>query len=614
MKEINEIIDRVPTERLTDITNTLGLKRRSGRSIANSLLTPEGLHAVLSTLSQKELSILELIYRGYDGSTFGDIEKALHIPVNELSELSSNLSNLILVHTIKNRQLLNNKLDKLYGIEEIAEHLKFSTPDEVHSELENLGKKLKKKQDSRGKNLSLTEHGSRALRTVVLLGGMATFEELQDTIPKSSFSSTLKSLLSSGIIVPHHVISPSYNLLFILSEEHVHSALSLTGSENLKKKISVQNRYLLLNNMLHTFDTISTYGLFLTKQQEFRKIDKRRIIDAMIPMQVQDGSVVDPEITADLALYLLNRLKCLRQQKDIATITLDPVDTLLDTPDRFLHKTVRSVNSQVEDTEYFPPPFPLPSNRELSETLHIFEEMLPAERGRVKIFLYNRCLCSRMKHSVAEVLKNRDQCERETENLLLFFTLLGLLDVKNGQLVLSKTAKTYLDKKPQAEEEKKEVIYINPDFSLMVPVKEISPTSHYLILAHTEITREDVILSVMINKTSVVRAHKRGMSTRRFIENLETLTKNEIPQNLQFLLNDWSRQTIKLSINGVILLKTNNPSFIDDVLINRAEGAVLEKISDNYAIIDREHIDEIIKLAKKEDAVVSLFGEHTVTD
>jgi hypothetical protein len=614
MKEINEIIDRVPTERLTDITNTLGLKRRSGRSIANSLLTPEGLHAVLSTLSQKELNILELVYRGHDGCTFGDIEKALHIPVDELDEFSRNLSNLFLVHTIKNRQLLNNKLDKLYGIKEIAEHLNFSTTDEIHQALDNIGRKLKKEHENRGKSPSLTEHESRALKSVALMGGMVTFEELHDHIPKTSFSASLKNLISTGILVPHHVISPAYNLVFILSETFIPLALSLTGSENLKKKVSVQNRYLLLNNMLHTFDTISTYGLFLTKQQEFRKIDKRRIIDAMIHMQAPDGSTVDPEITADLSLYLLNRLKCLRQQKDIATITLDPVSSLLDTPDKFLQKTLRSLNAQVEDTEYFPPPFSLPSNRELGDILNILEEILPARRGRVKIFFYNRCLCSQMKHSVTEALEKREHCERETENLLLLLTLLGIVNVESGHLVLSETADTYLHKNQQTEEEKKEVIYINPDFSLMVPVMEISPTAHYLILAHTEITREDVMLSVMINKSSVVRAHKRGMSTRRFIEYLEALTKNEIPQNLQFLLNDWSRQTIKLSINGVILLKTNNPAFIDDVLVNRSEGAVLEKISDNYAIIDREHIDEIVKLAKKEDAVVSLFGEHTVTD
>jgi hypothetical protein len=196
---------------------------------------------------------------------------------------------------------------------------------------------------------------------------------------------------------------------------------------------------------------------------------------------------------------------------------------------------------------------------------------------------------------------------------------LGVVDYHQGTYFLSEAgADIFLSpaKSPQAsrQEQAQKCLYINPDFTILVPTQEVSSISLFHLLTHAEIVKQDVLLHARVSKGSIIKAQKRGMSLRFFMEALERHSKNQIPQNLTFLLNEWSTQTIRIDISLSILLKANHPSFIDELYLGKLKDAIIERISDRHVIISKKYIDDMIKVAQKKDAVISLFMDSDDTD
>ena len=143
----------------------------------------------------------------------------------------------------------------------------------------------------------------------------------------------------------------------------------------------------------------------------------------------------------------------------------------------------------------------------------------------------------------------------------------------------------------------------------MIPDKDIDPSSLYLIMAYTEMIRQDVVIEAAITKSSIINASKRGMNFEKFISTLKKYAKNEIPQNLEFLLEDWTKQTISINISRPVLLYSSHPNYIDELMYGTASKAVKERISENHVILHRENIDEVVKFSKKFDVILNIFEE-----
>jgi len=194
---------------------------------------------------------------------------------------------------------------------------------------------------------------------------------------------------------------------------------------------------------------------------------------------------------------------------------------------------------------------------------------------------------------------------------------MGVIDIHNGSLTLSDIGEEVFQSRTKTPREadtavQKKAIYINPDFTMVIPLEEIESKSLYHLLAYVHILKHDVIMHVQIGKESIVKAKKRGMQLKKFLEILSALSKNEIPQNMKFLLNEWSRQTVELAVSSVILLKTSHPNFIDELIIGKMKHCVIDRISDTCAIIQKDCIDDIIKTGRKKDAVITLFADDDI--
>ncbi|MFC1669677.1 helicase-associated domain-containing protein [Spirochaetota bacterium] len=612
MKTITEALNKLPQEKINDILSLLNIKRFVGKGLVTNFLTYTSIDQLLSQLNENELRFLKVTYKKKDGLTFGEIEKELDVDIVNIEAMTNNLSGKLLIYTIKNRQLLTKKLDKVYGISEVSEKLNIMDAQSIKEHLGKATSSLyENKTDDKLSSDIKNQSEIKLLKHLVKSGCITTLAEAKQLISEKSLNKVLPAMIEKKYISIYHVISPEFSTLIVLNEKIAPSIVNLLDKK--KSSIHVNNRYNMLLNLLNAYDTISTFGLFLTKQSEFRKIDKKRIADSMFPLKDTKGESLKPEKISKLSLFLLNKLKCLNLEKDIALISLSKIMKDIDNPKTFLIKILKKLES-IEQNEHFLPPIDLPAYKDITQILKTITKLVETPCKYFKITSLTALFANSSNNSITEIINNKEMYFNRIEVTVNFLCLAGIINLENDMIILSDVGYDIVSKITGKEIEKKEskiekCIYINPDFSLIIPAEEISSKALYYLISNVEIIKDDIITHAIINKDSILKTHKRGMSLDKFVKVLEKYSKNEIPQNLSFLLNEWSNQTLRVSVSNSILLKTSHNSFIDEIMHSKLKNFILERISPNHAIVKKEHLDEIIKFARKNDSVISVFED-----
>ncbi len=614
MKEISETIKKFTPEEIRELAARIGLKKKSKKDLLHSLTTITGLHGLLKTFDAGSLKVLMAVYEAPDGITFVEIQKKLKMEIPVIEKAAEALSRSLLIYTIKNRQMLHSKMDKAYGISEIAEILHIVEPRTVAERLHKNYLHLETAMMNREHLQPMKDREMKEFLTFMAESGcVISLDTARDRLPLKSAEKIINGVISQNLAYVFQCYRPEFNTFLVLNEKACPSVALLDDAGETGSKQTVRNRYFLLNNLLHGFDVISTFGLFLTKQMEFRKIDIRRIADAMLPLSDIGGTELPAEESAQLVMYLLNRLGCLKMNKDIAGISLAEIRNEIAQPLMLLRRILKSLD-QGQGGGYFAPPIEMPRYECVKSIIRLLYKLKSVTHRYLEIALLTRSLSESDELSLSDRLMDL-AAERErfaiTLNLLC---ITGIIDIEGSRIALSDIgidfASQMLKAYPTGEREPgKKSVYINPDFTLVIPARELPSESLYHILTHTDITKHDVIINAVISKASIVRAQKRGMGLDSFLNALSAHSKNEVPQNLSFLLKEWSSQTISIGVSQAILLASSHPEFIDELMLGMAKEGITERISPKHALLKKEYIDEIIKLARKKDAVISLFNE-----
>ncbi len=614
MKNISESIKKLNPESLRELSALFNLKTVKEKEIIDSAVTSTGIHTILSNLDEKELLIVSTLYSENNGISFRDIEKKTGLKIEEIDDVSNRLMNKLLVYRIKNRQLLTNKMDKLYCIKEISGIINLSSKEKVSAHLDRLNKILAKPPyGKKGPPVSLNNREKALLKKIMTRGSLLPFPDAGESSGKL-FNKLVTSLSEKKAIRIIHSINNNYSAYLTVDGTFIHKAVSLLDAEAKLPGGTVNNRFFFLLNILNIFDTISTFGLFLTKQGKFRKIDKKRITDSLFRLKTMGGTDIPRGEMLQLIMHVMSGLGCLRMEKDIAVTTLKGLSDEIRNPLKFTVRIINSLKKKSAAEEDFPPPFLIPSFHDIRTALYTIFILRESEASHLFTMITMEILSGEIKKDLMKAVENYDAIEMRVEGSLNYLSLLGIIETSGKMLKLSepglKVAAGILGIKQQEKSaEKRKSIYINPDFTLIIPAEEIDSDALYFLLAYTDVVKYDFILHAVLSKNSIVKALKRGFDTDKFIEVLNRYSKNDIPQNLNYLLNEWTNQTIQLGINRVVIMKTSHPTFIEDILHSTLKGCILERISPHHAIIEISSIDDIVKFARKSDAVISLFGE-----
>lgn len=622
MKKINDELKQLTHEQIEELSNLLNIEGTGtdrSSNIVNILLTYTGIHFVLSGLSKEELMVLDLVYKEKDGITYGDIEKQLKIDITQIENISKVFSKRMLIYVLKNRQRLHNKMDKIYLFPEIREILDPVKENTIKDHFEKALSQLNQNKSS-SDIFSLIKHNAASQKFVDSIferGGVATFDEASRMLSKDQLEQKLKELRGKKILCIYHDFRYPFRSLIFLNSALFPALIDRIHTPALTLSMNIHNNYYFLLNMLNTYDIISTNGLFLTKQKEFRKIDLKRLLDSMLTIYDLNGVEIEPDKILGLCLYHFNQLKCITLKKDAAVISLKNIEKDIDTPLRLLSRIIKLPHANSAENTLFPNPYELPTFGTVSLLLDIISNAQETTSNYLYISFIISSLAQFERDRLPSLTELRGKAITQFTEGMRFLCICGVIEVQNGKIKLSEIGNDFISKQVKVKktiqdkpDKNTKKIYINPDFTIIIPKNEIPSEACYHLISHTDIIKDDVILHTRISKSSIVRASKRGMKHDEFISTLEQYSRNEIPQNLKFLLNEWAQQTIRLNIREVTLLYTTHPSLIDELGYEESKSGIIEKISQNYAIIDRHHLDYIIKLAQKKDAVINLFEDY----
>jgi len=614
MKEINESIKKLNPEDFKDLAARLQMKNKSKRDLVGALSTVTGLHTMLKSLDANCHRVLMAAYGSPDGVTFVEIQKELKLDIPVIEKTADILSRNLLLYVTKNRQMLNTKMDKAYGIAEIAGLLRIVEPKALTDRLHKNFLHLETQKQSQEHEKTLKDREIQGfLKFMAESGCIVTLEAAKDRLPQKSAEKILTGLISQNIIQLYQCYRPDFNTYLILQDKISPTVALLEDHDDTRKKLKASNRYFQINNLLNTFDVISTFGLFLTKQQEFRKIDIRRISEAMLPLKDLIGADIPIEESAQFSMFILNRLGCLKLNKDIAGISLHDIRNELDQPLLLMKRILKSAGGSGSYDDFFKPPFEIPSYDFCKTIIKLLYKLKSATYAYLKITILAKTLSEANEKTFADGLINPQEELERFGTVMTFLCIMGIIDVTGGRIALSDIGRDLASQMLKAYTEESaptaKNIYINPDFTLIIPAQELPSDALYHLLTHTDITKHDVIINTIISRPAIVRAQKRGMSLDRFLETLALYSRNELPQNLDFLLREWSSQTINIKISQHILLTSSHPDFIDELMLGIVKEGIIERISQTHALVKKEYIDEIIKIGRKKDAVISLFNE-----
>lgn len=615
MKTIDDIIKRIQPSKQTEILSFLNLKKFSESKVKESLLNIFTLCRLLSSLSKDELKIFKQVYINPDGISIGDLQKFSSIDADDIERILANLNSLLLVHIIKNRQMLNKKMDRAFPIQEIADIINLSDIEDIKKHLELYLKNLTEKADSPPAK-TLDEKSISIMKIIAERGSIISVDRILTLMPLQELDKKVNELLQKGHLVAFNIITDTHRPYIAISEKSVAYIASLCKKGNLPKDVYVRNNYNLLVALLRTYDVISSSGLFLTKQNRFRKIDIKKIADSIISLKTVTGEEFPEEEKAHLSMSLLNILSCLRVDKDIGVISLKNISDRIHEPLFLLKSIVTKLYKGIVPEDVFCGDFKLPDFSYLNLLARILTKTSHFQLNYLRICFLIASATNSLRELEEFLGSTEEALDKEFFKAVNFFVLCGIAAVEEGKIFLTEEGnKIYLlmsgkTLKEQKELTEKKFIHINPDFTLMIHHREASPDVIYKVMSYIEIIKEDVVIEGAITKNSIVSAVKRGMNIELFLDVLKSNSRNEIPQSLEFLIKDWTQQTISIKITRPVVLYSSHGNFIDEILYSNYAKAVIARISENYCIIKQDSIDDIVKFSKKYDIILTVFEDE----
>jgi len=589
MEKLKKTLEKMDPAKIKELQKIIGASGSTSKSaIPAALMKLGGINSVLSSLRPDELQIFSFISTDEEGRTFSEIEKATGFDIATIESVCDNLKDKLLIYIFKNRKHLNNRFDKVYLYEPIYNIVNHFTSKDINEQLIS----SKPRQGSDSSSIKIKDK-KEILKTIYNHGGIISLNNLQNDLDLTKYDQILTEFEEKGYIKINLKLTYPFATIILLSNDTMEHYIETENIEG--QDIFVKNGYSLLVNTLYISDIIRSNGLYLTQQNHFRKTDLKKLHMSVIEMQTADGLIYDVEESTQLSLYLLYLLETLEITKTNVFFSIEPISKLMHMPHKMLSEIIKRISGTVGN-DNFKAPLQVPTKKDIEFCVTTLrKKSIPANL----LFAYY------LHRSITPIIDTADNIDNSVDSLrksfdqtINFLVLCGIIDIKKGLLSISDTLEAPATKEPKT-------VFINPDFSMIIPKLDTSAYAQYILLSFSSITKNDVIINAKITKESVLHAYKRGFKTETVITILEKVSANTLPQNMSFLINEWIQQTLKIDINYGILLEVNHAAFLDE-LDFKHKDTVIRRVSDTCAIVKKETIDEIIRLGEKHKAIIEL--------
>ncbi len=571
-------------------------KKTTAKDIASRMSSYVGVELIFSQCSPDEISILRIL--ATNDVHFRDIEHNLHIPLHQIEKTSQLLINKSIVYILKNRQLLSNKLDKICLYPELRQILHPIDTRLLHEYCNEIIKCIASKKTFTAKKASISNTAHLFLKQCIQQGCVVSVKYAIETLGISKANNILNELSINNCIRIFHNLSTQFSGIILVNPYYIQA---INDNKNI---INLNNHYMALIAMLKAYDCISSKGLFLTQEGNVRKSDIDKITKALHTLSIQTiGKPLTSTQVTQLALYLLSITNSLSVSSININSSLKHLNKFLSSPHQIVQIILQAAGKE-KNTLF---PNPLPVNHEVINNILRLIKKYPDCTPDDYVYIY---FLESLPIVLSDTLQQIDDYYENTRiNVLAvinFLCVTGVLEIINNTIRLSDIGKNIYQQEKKSSQLPSPAIYINPDFSLVIPYHEIPSDISYMLLAFTDITSTDVTIHAKISKTAMLNAIKRGMNPEIFLLVLKQYAKNQLPQNIRFQLNEWIERTPEVIIQHGVILKSDRKEFIDELSHSLPKGAIVERISDYCILINESALDTVIKVAQKKDVVMTI--------
>ncbi len=630
------------------------LDKRNLIPIFSKYLTDEYyIRGILEKLTPLQVRIYTLIIRSKTVLTLGEIARKVKIqPINIEKELAV-LRYLLLVYQRKNRERITNTLDKYYPFEEIsvfvsvsanenAEKFKLSIKKMIQkSGFENLNKKY---ISMVGKKINLIEFSNKSVedkvlgkiinsflneKELVLLveafnnGGILEISSVRIILDEQRLEvePTLKKFDDFNILKDVYYVDERFVRVLTIPVELFDYLVRnpiFIPEEGIKERQdqTVCNHLDFILNMKRLLLFISNKGITLSQSEKVKQSDMRRSEEYFVEIDknlFREKSQIY-QIEMILPILKLFQLIDIRGDNIILEpafedfINQDPIILLKKLTQLLLHASERRM---VGADIFLPLDIPFYKKEILDSCVKIIHEnkgvyakVMIAQNIRENVILSPNFKIMNFK---AQYLQKRGLLVSS----LFYMNLFGLLDVKYPErwISLSELGEYIFFKKEIRVRNEQNSLYVNPDATVIVMPENLSIQSLHLLKSFAYLKSFDNIYTFQLTKESLQEGILLGNSIAEFKDFLQSLSKNQIPQNIMFSIEEWTNELPVVNIEeGVILLETSNTTLKEKLLGSFQDKNIIRKeLSPTALVIEKGKVPDVMLVAEKLEMIVKLI-------
>ena len=153
------------------------------------------------------------------------------------------------------------------------------------------------------------------------------------------------------------------------------------------------------------------------------------------------------------------------------------------------------------------------------------------------------------------------------------------------------------DKKPEKPEKH---FVLQPDFEITVQ-REFDRSALFFLNQFANRTDMDAVFKFQVSKHSISRALQGGIDVKSIVSFLKRHSLAGMPQNVEFSIKEWSAKFGNIRIRDAVILETADEFLMSEILsLQKVLVGLEERIGQNTALIDPEHVDSLYKNLKRE--------------
>lgn len=605
------------------------------------------LKGVLERLSATQVTIYTSILKSKTSIlTLGEIARRIGVPpVNAEMELGV-LKRYFLVYQRKNRERLTNNLDKYYYFPESGTRVRMETNEKGQKFRQSLPRYLQsrpqlpraweqaigKKADAAAisslENIrKVVDQVSEIERELVMecfqQGGILEISRAKEIVNarKGRWEEALLKLNDLGLLIDDYYIDERFIRLLIMPVE-VFALYSenpaLPGEKKATKKRGEKRTVNDLDFALNVKKMIvylGRKGLNLAKSGKIKQID----------LKDTENKFLRPDISLFMEksqIYQIELLLPLMRQMDIVRVKRDDVvlrndyDTILemnpfDLQKKVMQEITAGRDRRVRYEDVFEPMY-VPFYEKA-----VFDECVSAiqKKGRVLFFvilatMIREKLILARNFRIKVFQQELAELKKELVSAFFYLQLLGLIavDYPDRFIEISELGALVFRGKALTREDQKGGVILNPDMSLIAIPEKLSIEGLYLLKSFLEIKSFDNVYTFQLTRESFLEGMLLKRDPQDLVDFLRKTCRSDLPQNLLFSIDEWSRTLPLVTITDeCVLVQTQDPAHMD-LLLGQISGKrfVTQKIGPTSILIEQDKIGETIQLAEKLNLIVRL--------